>query len=209
MFNIAFCVIIFLVIGMNIEEIVARINNGEIGIIPTDTVYGIIADATNVGVIKRVYDIKKRPLSKPLIIMFSNIDMLKEYCYISNDLERELIDKYWPGKMTLILKKKDNINDVLSAGMDTIGVRIPDNVFLRDIIDRVGKPVISTSANISGTEVITSLDELEDDMVSSIDFMINGGEVDALSSTIVKVENNKVLILREGDLAPQIKNEYK
>ena len=92
---------------MNIELVANEIDKGELVVLLTDTVYGIVGDATNLEVIHKVYNVKRRDYSKPLILMVSSIDMLLRYVDDINDLERKLIDKYWPGKLTILFKKND------------------------------------------------------------------------------------------------------
>ena len=193
---------------MDIKDVVDKLNKGYIGITPTDTVYGIMGDATKEDVIKRVFDVKKRDYSNPLLMLVSDIDMLNKYIYVSNDIEKKLIDKYWPGRMTLILKKKDNVSNLLTGNRDNVGVRIPDNKELLDIIKLFGKPVISTSANISGSDTITSVDQIEEELKHNVDFIVDGGILDNKGSTIVYAIDNELKILRDGDLSSKIKEDF-
>ena len=191
---------------MNIDRIVNELKMGNIVITPTDTVYGILADALNEDAVKKVYDAKKREYGKPFILYVSDINMLYEYTKDLKDLEKELIDKYTPGKLTIILNKNEKVSDLVTK--DTVGIRIPDNKDLIEIIKRVGNPLITTSANISSKETITSIDKIEKEMLDKIAYVEDGGEITALPSTIVKVENDKIVFLREGDLANTIKKDY-
>ena len=122
---------------MNIEEIVKVLESGELVISPTDTVYGIMGDALNEDVIRRVYSAKKRSYSKPLILLMSSIDMIKEYTECISDVEEELINKFLPGLMTIILKKNEKISSLICNGGDYVGIRIPDNKDLIDIINKL------------------------------------------------------------------------
>ena len=119
------------------------------------------------------------------------------------------MDRYWPGLVTFILKKNDKVSELITSGNDTVGVRIPDNKDLLGIISKLKRPVISTSANITGTEVITSTQLLEKDLIDNIDYIEDGGEVDSESSTIIKIEDNKLVVLREGKLSREIEEYYK
>ena len=152
---------------MDIERLVEVINNGNIAVVPTDTVYGIIGDATNIDVIHKVYEVKKRDYSKPLILMVSSIDMLEKYVLEINDIEKKLIDRYWPGKLTILFKKNNNIDDLITSGSNLVGIRYPDNKDLNELMNKLNKPLISTSCNISSKEVITSIDMLEEDTIWS------------------------------------------
>ena len=193
---------------MNIDRIVNEIDLGNLVITPTDTVYGIMADSMNYNAIKKVYEAKNRDYSKPLILLVSNKSMLYEYVDSVNDIEKELINKYMPGRLTIILKKNNKISDLVSAGSDYVGIRIPDNENLVTIIDKLGRPVISTSANISGNDTIKSIDMIDNKLLDKISYIEDGGVIDSKSSTIVKVINNKVNIIRTGELGDKIRKDY-
>ena len=193
---------------MNKEIIVKELKKGNLVITPTDTVYGIMGDALNEEAIEKVYIAKKRIDRKPLLLLASNIDMLYKYTSDLNDLEKELINKYMPGKLTMILKKNDLVSNNITNNSEYVGIRIPDNTELIEIINKLGNPVISTSANISSKEVITNTDKIEKELLEYISYVEDGGEILAKSSTIIKVKDNKIEFLREGDLAETIKKDY-
>ena len=194
---------------MNIDKIVDVINNGGLVITPTDTIYGIMGDALNEDIIRKVFKIKKRPFSKPLLLLMDSFEMVEEYTEEISEKERILMDRYWPGLVTFILKKNDKVSELITSGNDTVGIRIPNNKDLLENIRRLNRPVISTSANITGTEVITSTQLLEKDLIDNIDYIEDGGEVDSESSTIIKIEDNKLVVLREGKLSREIEEYYK
>lgn len=179
----------------NIVEIIKR---GGLVIIPTDTVYGIIGDATNEDTIRRVFEIKKRDFNKPLLMLVNSVDMLENYVSNVSDLEYKIIDEYWPGPLTIVFKKNDNVSDLLTARKDTIGVRYPNNKMLLDIISKVGRPLLSTSVNISGNPNITDVKNIEDEIANSVDFIMDGGVCNNLPSTIVECKGNDVVVLRNG-----------
>lgn len=191
---------------MDIERICKVLESGGLVISPTDTIYGIMGDALKEDVIKRVYKAKKRPYSKPLILLMDSYEMIKEYTLEINGLEDKVIKETLPGLVTIILKKNDKISNLITDGKDFVGIRIPDNEKLRLIIKKLGRPVISTSANISDEDVITSIDEISDDLLRYIDYVEDGGKIVACSSTIVKVENNEIKILRAGEMAETLKS---
>lgn len=193
---------------MNIDKIVDVINDGGLVISPTDTVYGIMADSLNEETIKRVFSVKKRDISKPLILLMNSIDMIYEYTSDINELEKELICKYHPGLLTIILKKNNKVSNLITGGLDTVGIRIPNNNDLLSIIEILNRPVISTSANISGSEVITNIWMIENELKENIDYIEDGGEVSDFYSTIVLVDDGKIKILREGKLSNQIRADY-
>lgn len=193
---------------MDIERLVDLINNGNIAVVPTDTVYGIIGDATNIDVIHKVYEVKKRNYSKPLILMVSSIDMLEKYVLEVNNIEKKLIDRYWPGKLTILFKKNNNVDDLITSGSNLVGIRYPDNKELNELMDKLNKPLISTSCNISSKEVITSIDMLEEDISKHVSYVYDGGILSDTSSTIVRVNGGKIEILRDGELSSLIREEF-
>lgn len=193
---------------MDIERLVEVINNGNIAVVPTDTVYGIIGDATNIDVIHKVYEIKKRDYSKPLILMVSSIDMLEKYVLEVNDIEKKLIDRYWPGKLTILFKKNNNIDDLITSGSNLVGIRYPDNKDLNELMNKLNKPLISTSCNISSKEVITSIDMLEEDISKHVSYVYDGGILSDSSSTIVRVNGGKIEIIRDGELSSSIREDF-
>ena len=194
---------------MNINEIVNVIKAKQLAIVPTDTVYGIIGDALDEAVIHKVYEAKKRDYSKPLILMVSDISMLKKYVLEINDLEQRLIERFWPGKLTILFKKNELISDLITSGSDLVGIRFPDNKELVDVIKKFDKPLISTSCNISTKDVITNVSLIEKELLDKISYVYDCGEMGDVSSTIVQVVDNKINILREGELVSLIKEEFR
>lgn len=193
---------------MNYELLCNLINNGELAIVPTDTVYGIIADATNEEAIRKVYFAKHRSFSKPLIIMVSSIDMLRRYVKDISSVEQKLIEKYWPGRLTILFKKNNEISNLLTNGGEYIGIRLPDNKDLCALMNMLNKPLISTSANISDNMTITDITMLEDELKNNISYIVDGGVLNDLPSTLVKVEDGNIIFLREGELASKIRKDF-
>lgn len=189
---------------MDYNQIVNVINSSGLVLAPSDTVYGLLGDATNESSINKVFEAKQRDKNKSLIMLVNSIDMLKEYVSDLSLMEEELIKEFWPGKLTLILKRNDKVNDLMCGGKSTIAVRYPNNEFLLNILNKVNKPLFSTSANISNFDTITNVNKIDDELLKFIDLVVDGGEIKASSSTIVLCEDNDIKILREGDLAPEI-----
>lgn len=192
---------------MNVEKIIDVIDAGGLVISPTDTVYGIMSSIDNDSV-KKVFESKNRNVNKPLILLMDSIEMIKDYTSNISEIEEKLINKFMPGLVTIILKKNNKVSDLITCGMYTVGVRIPDNKDLLEIIKKHGRPVVSTSANITGSEVITSIDMIDDDLRRNVDYIEDGGKIISSSSTIVRFDDNKLKILREGLLANEIKEFF-
>lgn len=193
---------------MDIDKIVSVVDSGGLVITPTDTVYGIMGDSLNESVIRKVYSVKKRSFSKPLILLMSDVEMIKKYTSDISDVEWDLINHFLPGLVTIILKKNDLVNSLITSNSDYIGIRIPNNNELVDIIKKLGRPVISTSANISDSDVITRVDMISDELLSGIDYVYDGGEINSLSSTIIRVVDGKLVILRRGELADEVESYF-
>ena len=193
---------------MNVEKICEVIRDGGLVISPTDTIYGIMADALNENAIKKVYDVKRRGYNKPLIVLMDSFEMVEEYTEELSEMEMKLMNKFWPGLVTFILKKNHKISDLITSGSDTVGVRIPDNKDLLEIIRHLKRPVVSTSANITETPVITCVEMLEKEIVSSVDYIEDGGLIENESSTIIKINEKDMLVLREGKITNEIKEYY-
>ena len=194
---------------MDIDKIVEEIENGNLVITPTDTIYGIMGDSLNEDVIKKVFQIKQRDYNKPLILLMSNYDMIREYTKNINELEEELIKEFMPGLVTIILNKNEKVSDIITANRDSVGIRIPDNKDLLEIIDRLNRPVISTSANISLEKDITKIDEIDDNIRNNVSYIYDGGIISNKSSTIVRFNGNKLEILRDGELSQKLRERFK
>ena len=191
---------------MDIERICNVLESGGLVITPTDTVYGVMGDALNDDVIKKVFEVKKRPYSKPLILLMDSIEMVRKYVSDISDIEEYVMKNFWPGLVTIILNKNDKVSNLITGGQNTVAIRIPDNHDLLEVIRRLDRPVISSSANITGSEVITSVSMIEDELRDKIDYIEDGGEIVSLSSTIIEFIDNELVVLRDGVLADKIKS---
>ena len=191
------------------KTIANKIIDGGIGVIPTDTVYGLVCDALNIDSVDKIYKLKKRDYNKPLVILISNIEMLKRCVKKINELEFDIINRYWPGELTIVFKKSNYIPDIVAGGTDEIAMRMPNNIELIDLINSIDRPLVATSANVSSKETITNIEMLEDSIKNNIDFIIDGGNINNNASTIIKVIDNKIKVYREGNISKDIINAYK
>lgn len=186
--------------NINTEELknVANlIKNGDIVVFPTETVYGIGANALDKNAVKKIFIAKGRPSDNPLIVHVANKQDIGRVALTPSAVEQKLIDAFMPGPITIILRKKAVIPDVVSAGLDTVGIRMPSNKIANKIISAAGVPIAAPSANISGKPSGTRLKDIRDELESKVSVMIDGGETEVgLESTVVKVENNIPIILR-------------
>ena len=190
---------------MDINYLVQILDDGEIAVIPTDTVYGIVGDVTNENTINKIYSLKQREKNKPLLILVSSLEMLSKYVEDISSLELEIINNFWPGPLTIIFNNKKNLSDTLTAGKKEIAIRMPDDKALLDLINKLGKPIIATSANIAHQKTITSVDLLENSIKDNISYIYDAGYLEDKPSTIIKIENDNVIFIREGIIAKDIK----
>lgn len=172
--------------------------------IPTETVYGLAADATNPDAVTSIYETKGRPQFNPLICHMSDLDMAMIYANFDT-LSLKLAEAFWPGALTIILplKKKCGIHKLATAGLDSVGIRVPKG-FASKLIASFGKPLAAPSANSSGKISPTTAQHVQDDLGSKIDLILDQGSCDlGVESTIVKVDGDDVYLLRPGGIAAQ------
>ncbi|WP_143403516.1 L-threonylcarbamoyladenylate synthase [Fusobacterium massiliense] len=184
-----------------------RIKSGELIIYPTDTVYGLGAIISNEESINNIYFAKSRSFNSPLIALLSSVDKVDEVAEVSVE-DRELLNKlakaFWPGALTVILRKKDYIPEIMVSGGNTIGVRIPNLDLAIKIIDLAGGVLATTSANISGEPSPKSYEELSEAIKSKVNLLIDGGKCKLGEvSTIIDLTKKVPKILRKGAITTE------
>lgn len=186
----------------NIKDIVDGVKGGKLIAFPTETVYGIGANGFDIEAINKLFKIKNRPFSKPISLMVSNFNMINMLTKNINEIEKKIIYKFLPGPLTILLEKNDKVPDILTANSKYIGIRMPLHNTSLKIIDRAGVPFAVTSANISGEEDCIDFEKVLSKFNKDIDFFIDGGKSKiGIPSTVVKVENGDIKILREGSIS--------
>ena len=182
-----------------LKEIGEIIKNGGIVVFPTETVYGIGVNCLNEDAVKRLYEVKQRPEDKAISLLVSSIEMIEKVAKDITDVEYGLIKEFFPGPLTIILNKKDIVPNVVTAGGDTVGVRMPENEIALKLIEYAGVPMATPSANISGHASGTELNTIMDEFKEKVDYYIDGGRSKiGVASTIVQVIDGVPHILREG-----------
>jgi len=175
------------------------IHNGGVVAFPTETVYGLGADGLNKRAVEKIFKAKTRPSDNPLILHISSIDELFPLVQEVPDLAYRLIEKFWPGPLTLILKKSKQVPDIITAGLDTVAVRMPDHPIASSLIATAKRPIAAPSANISGRPSPTRAEHVVEDMMGKIDMIIDGGETGVgLESTVLDLSSSTPTILRPG-----------
>lgn len=189
----------------SIELACKLLQDGEVVGVPTETVYGLAGDSRNGEAIKKIFKAKGRPSDNPLIVHISNLDMLKGVVrYISDDAKK-LMDAFWPGPLTIIMPKGNEICNETCAGLDSVGVRMPSNPIAHEIIEKSKVPFSAPSANISGKPSPTNATDVFVDMNGRIPLIIDGGECDAgVESTVISTLTDAPIILRPGVITKEM-----
>ncbi|MCQ2530589.1 MAG: threonylcarbamoyl-AMP synthase [Lachnospiraceae bacterium] len=197
------------------ENLVAAgrvLRDGGIVAFPTDTVYGLGAIYRDEKAVAKIFDAKGRDEGKPLSILVSNIDQVNLLAdFGSGEMAEKagrLMKKYWPGALTLIFKKKPGIPDNVTAGGETIGIRMPDLDVTLKIIEAAGLPLAAPSANTSGKRSSVTAEDVSEDLDGKIDMIIDGGACKVgLASTVVDMTGDRPKILREGVITQEMIDE--
>ncbi len=173
--------------------------NGGVVIFPTDTAFGIGCRIDAVESVKRVFDIKKRDYSKPLLALVDSMQMAKKYISIPKNVQLNLLNLYWPGGLTVFLKcDVEKVPSIVRSGTDSLAVRLPDHNDIRNIIKEVGFPILATSANFSGEPTPYSISEVNKKLLTKVDFVLNGECTFRKQSTIIDCTVKPWKVVRQG-----------
>ncbi len=185
----------------NLKEIIEVLDNDGVIIFPTDTVYGIGCNPFSIKALNKLFEFKQRDYTKPINVLTDSIDKIKLVSTNISSKEMEIMNKYFPSDLTIILNKKDNVPDILTANLNTIGVRIPNSDIALTILKEYKYPIATTSVNISGEKPSLEVKDFYDDFKDKVDIIVDGGKSKiGIPSTIIKIENNNVNVLRQGNL---------
>ena len=192
--------------GKVIQQAYEILSNGELLAIPSETVYGLGADATSDSAISKIYKLKKRPHINPLILHVSNIKMVEQFTE-TNPLFYLLSNYFWPGPLTMILnqKKNNNISELATSNLSSVAVRLPDNKIFQNIIEKFNNPIAAPSANISGHISPTNPYHVYEDFGEEIKLIIDGGQSEkGVESTVIDIRSNDIIILRHGPITQKM-----
>jgi L-threonylcarbamoyladenylate synthase len=191
-----------------LEEAARILREGGLVAFPTETVYGLGANALDEEAAKKIYAAKGRPSDNPLIAHISSPEELKPLAAEIPDMAKKLMDRYWPGPMTLVFKKTDLVPYGTTGGLDTVAVRMPSDPVAKNLIRLAGVPIAAPSANSSGRPSPTTADHVWQDMEGKIDMIVDGGPVGiGLESTIIDVTGPVAMILRPGAITIEMVRE--
>ncbi|MEK7452720.1 MAG: L-threonylcarbamoyladenylate synthase [Patescibacteria group bacterium] len=179
------------------DKEVNTLKKGGVGIMPTDTLYGIVSSALNKEAVERIYSLKKRNKEKPLIVLISSWSDLKIFL-IDKKIYEERLKNIWPGKVSVILPSLSDDFSYLHRGIKKIAFRMPEDQGLRDFIGKTG-PLVAPSANLEGENPVKTIDEAKVSFQDGVDFYIDGGFIDSLPSTLISFDDeNNIVVKREG-----------
>ena len=178
------------------------IKNGGIVVFPTETVYGIGVNGLDDKAVKKLYKVKKRPMDNPISLLVDSVQMIESVAKNITQEEYALIRAFMPGPLTIILQKKDIVPNVVTANLDTVGIRMPENDIALKLIQYVGNPIATPSANISGKQSGICMKDIMKDFRNCVNYYIDEGNSKiGKPSTIVKIVDKKPYILRKGDIS--------
>ncbi len=184
------------------------IKRGGLVAFPTETVYGLGADALNENAVRRIFEVKDRPPDNPLIVHVSCIDDIYRIAK-PNRIARKLIDEFFPGPLTLIMEKKEVVPDITTANLRTVAIRMPDHKIALKLIELSETPVAAPSANKSGKPSPTKAEHVIEDFGDEIDCIIDGGETNiGIESTVVDTTKYPIEILRPGAVTKEMLEEF-
>ena len=185
----------------NLKEINKVLDEDGVIIFPTDTVYGIACNCYSIDGLNKIFSFKNRPLSKPINVLTDSIEKIKMVSNGLKEKEIELIEKYLPGDLTIIVDKNERVPDLLTANLKTVGVRIPNHKIALKILENYPYPLATTSVNLAGLSPGMEVSDFIEEFKNKVDIIVDGGKSPiGLPSTIVRIENDSLKILREGNL---------
>jgi L-threonylcarbamoyladenylate synthase len=175
------------------------VRSGGIVVYPTDTFYGLGADPRNSEAVKRLFHIKGRAKGQPILLLISSIGEVHLWAAEISQGAEELMQRFWPGPLTLVFKARNDVNNEVTGNTGTIGLRVPGNSITRQLLSSLGTALTGTSANRSGERSIRSIADLAADLAAKVDLLVDGGTTaGGMPSTIVDVSGNAPVIIREG-----------
>jgi len=201
-----------IVSSLDCAEAVTLLHAGEIVGLPTETVYGLAADALNPIAVAKIFEAKDRPRFDPLIVHLPDPDWLKKIVDLpakDRQLILKLVEKFWPGPFTMVLPKREIVPEIVTAGLDTVAVRMSAHPVFAEIVRLFGKPLAAPSANRFGRISPTTAQHVQDELGGRIPLIINAGPTEhGIESTIIKIRDGKIDLLRRGPISAEQLSEF-
>jgi len=188
---------------------IGLLRDGEVVALPTETVYGLAADALNPDAVTKIFEAKERPRFDPLIVHLPNREALDEIAIIESQVAHKLTEKFWPGPLTIIFRKRAVIPDVVTGGLETVAVRMSAHPIFREVVRALDRPLAAPSANRFGRISPTTAQHVFDELSGRIPLIIDGGATEhGIESTIVGVTNGGIEILRRGPITDEMLRRF-
>lgn len=186
----------------DLRKAVRILRAGGVIAYPTDTVYGLGAHAFREEAVRRIYAIKRRPLMEPLSVLIASMPDVESLVEEFSPAAQALAERFWPGGLTIVLRKRASVPSWITCGQATIGIRIPNHGLALELIRGIGAPLIGTSANLSGRASCITAGQVWEQLAEAVDFILDGGPCPGgIESTVVDATGDHPIILREGAIA--------
>ncbi len=187
---------------LSVDEAAALLRRGGIVVYPTETFYGLGSLASDAAALARLAAAKLRPEGKPLPLVAADEAQVRGVASLDDPVARALAARFWPGPLTLVLPAASGLDEAITGGGGTVGIRVPGAAAARALARGAGGPVVSTSANLAGEAPVTSVDRLSPALLAAVDGVVDGGATPGgAPSTVVAVSNRRIRLLREGAVA--------
>jgi L-threonylcarbamoyladenylate synthase len=183
---------------MDNHQVVKYLKKGSIGVIPTDTIYGIVGSALDSQVVEKIYVLRKRSKDKPMIILISSIKDLDKFNIKLSEKQKNFLENNWPNPLSVVLSCSDDKFKYLHRGKNSLAFRMPKDINLLELLEKVG-PLVAPSANFEGEKSAENIEQAKKYFKNNIDFYMDGGTVNSLSSTLVGFDKDTIKILRQGN----------
>jgi len=191
-------------IGKDIETAAAVLANDQVIALPTETVYGLAGNALSISAVTKIYEIKKRPFTNPLIIHLPDTSQFHKYVKNIPAIAVKLAEHFWPGPLTLLLPKNSTIPDIVTAGLPNVGVRIPSHPMALELLRKLPFPLAAPSANPFGYISPTTAEDVERILFGKVDYILDGGECEkGIESTIVGFDGDMPIVYRVGAISSE------
>ena len=187
-------------VTVSFEEAARRIRTGEIGVVPTDTLYGLVASVLDPAAVERVYRVRGRETRKPCIVLLGDMSDIGRFGIDPGDTERAMLAQVWPGEVSVVLPCRDKRWDYIHRGTGSIAFRVPSNPELHGFLVAAG-PVVAPSANPEGERPAETVEEARAYFGTLVDFFVDGERLSGAPSTVARIVNGKWEVLREGAVA--------
>lgn len=178
-------------------EVATQLKSGKIGVIPTDTIYGMVGLALSKDTVEKIYKVKKRGPKKPMIILICSIDDLKKFNIELDKVTKQILEKIWPNPVSVILACPESGFKYLHRGTNTLAFRMPKDDFLLELLGHTGS-LVAPSANFEGEIPATTINEAKKYFGNTVDFYLDGGSLESKPSTLIEIKEGKICILRQG-----------